>query len=81
MSKQLDALTSPVYSANVPDKEGIWFSDLICKKAHRPRNAVFLRASVVARPLRAAVTGKPSGLPVFLFCAGSLTLSFAAHPV
>jgi len=54
------------YRSRVPDKEGARFDDLLCKKAHRPRNAVFLRVYAGARPLWAAVVGG-FGLPVFFF--------------
>nr|WP_315467280.1 hypothetical protein [uncultured Undibacterium sp.] len=67
------------YSANVPEKKGNEFGDSNFTKAHKPRNAVFLRAYVIAYLLWAAVAGIPSGMPVS-FVSGSPTPPFAAHP-
>ncbi|MBR7792532.1 hypothetical protein KDM87_07960 [Undibacterium sp. FT147W] len=67
------------YSVRVPKKKGNEFGDSNFTKAHRPRNAAFLRAYVIASSLRAAVAGIPSGMPGS-FVSGSPTPSFAAHP-
>lgn len=67
------------YSCHVPEKKGNEFGDSNFTKAHRPRNAAFLCAYVIASFLRAAVAGIPSGMPGS-FVSGSPTLPFAAHP-
>jgi hypothetical protein len=53
----LAKLTRLRYSANVPEKKGNKFSSLNFTKAHKPRNAVFLRAYVIAHLLWAAMAG------------------------
>lgn len=80
LKKQLLAIRfNKVYSSLVPEKEGNEFGDSHITKAHKPRNAVFLRAYVIASSLWAAMAGIPSGMPAS-FVSGSPTLSFAAHP-
>ena len=54
------------YSLYVTEKEVARYESLNYKKAHRPRNAVFLRAYAVACLLWAAVVGG-FGLLVFFF--------------
>ena len=51
----------------VPDKEGTRVLQPDNTKAHKRRNAVFLRVYVFVCPLWVAVTGRLSGLLVF-FC-------------
>lgn len=51
MKTALDSGLQGIYPAKVPDKEGNGFGSLINIKAHRPRNAAFLRAYAAVRPL------------------------------
>ena len=53
----LAKLTRLRYSANVPEKKGNKFCSLNFTKAHKPRNAVFLRTYVIASFLWVAVAG------------------------
>jgi hypothetical protein len=69
MMNSIYSLTNrhPVWqSPCVPDKEGNGFCSLNYKKAHKRRNAVFLRAYVVVCLLWVAVAGA-FGLLVFFF--------------
>lgn len=56
-SKVLAIHADRAYSLNVPEKEGNRRGNLNYIKAHRPRNAAFLRAYAVVRLLWAAVAG------------------------
>ena len=51
------------YAASVPEKKGNEFDSSNYTKAHRPRNAVFLRAYVIASFLWTAMVGRlrPAG--------------------
>jgi hypothetical protein len=56
-SRVLAIRTDRAYSLNVPEKEGNRRGNLNYIKAHRPRNAAFLRVYAVVRLLWAAVAG------------------------
>lgn len=58
LKKQLLAIRfNKVYSSLVPEKEGNRRGNLNITEAHKPRNAVFLRAYVIASFLWVAVAG------------------------
>lgn len=64
MKKQaLAIVANKVYSSTVPEKKGNEFDSSNFTKAHKPRNAVFLRAYVIASFLWVAVAGRlrPAG--------------------
>lgn len=89
----LAKLTRLRYSANVPEKKGNKFDSLNFTKAHKPRNAVFLRAYVIASFLWVAVAGRlrPAGFlcvrsvnpaicyPPRLTAGGSVTTTQRSH--
>jgi len=66
------------YSLPVPEKKGNEFDSSNYTKAHRPRNAAFLRAYVIASSLRAAVAGRLR--PAGFFCVRSVNPVICCPP-
>ncbi|MES2935299.1 MAG: hypothetical protein V4805_17630 [Pseudomonadota bacterium] len=78
-AKTLATLRRWRYSLRVPKKEGNGFGDLNTPK--RTNGAMpFFYVRMLSSALMGGGGGEAFGLAGFLWCAGSPTLSFAAHP-